>query len=103
MVPNTFFFHLVFLALPPPCCVFPLAYLELPKILIRKRVLDLKPMVYSEITFDGNVESIKRLYCKYSAEELASALFVSNLWLPNIASYAKHTLFAMALSSMKPE
>ena len=60
-------------------------------------------MVDSEITFDGNVESIKRLYCKYSAEELASALFVSNLWLPNIASYAKHMLFAMALSSMKPE
>ena len=60
-------------------------------------------MVDSEQTFDGNVESIKRLYRQYSAEELAAALFVSNLWLPNIASYAKHTLFAMTLSSMKPE
>lgn len=60
-------------------------------------------MVDSEKTFDGNVESIKRLYRNYSAEELAAALFVSNLWLPNIASPAKHTLFAMTLSSMKPE
>ena len=60
-------------------------------------------MVDSEKTFDGNLESIKRLYRKYSVEELAAALFVSNLWLPNIASHAKHTLFAMALSSLKPE
>ena len=60
-------------------------------------------MVDSEKTFDGNVESIKRLYRKYSSQELTAALFVSNLWLPNIASPAKHTLFAMALSSMKPE
>lgn len=60
-------------------------------------------MVDSEKTFAGSVESIKRLYRKYSAEELAAALFVSNLWLPNIASPAKHTLFAMTLSSMKPE
>src|SRR5206468_6163988 len=48
-------------------------------------------------------ESIKKLYREYSAEEIAAGLFVSNLWLPNIASPAKHTLFAMALSSMKPE
>jgi len=60
-------------------------------------------MVDSKKTFDANVESIKRLYRNYSVEELAAALFVSNLWLPNIASPAKHTLFAMALSSMKPE
>ena len=60
-------------------------------------------MVDSEKTFDGNVESIKRLYRKYSVEELAAALFVSYLWLPNIASPAKHTLFAITLSSMKPE
>jgi hypothetical protein len=60
-------------------------------------------MVDSEKIFDENVESIKRLYRQYSAEELAAALFVSNLWLPNIASYAKHTLFTMTLSSMKPE
>lgn len=60
-------------------------------------------MVDSEKIFDGDVESIKRLYRKYSAEELAAALFASNLWLPNIASPAKHTLFAMTLSSMRPE
>lgn len=87
----------------PPCCVVPLACLELPKIQISQRVPRLKPMVDSENIFDGKVESIKRLYCKYSAEELAAALFASNLWLPNIASPAKHTLFAMTLSSMKPE
>ena len=60
-------------------------------------------MVDSEKTFDASVESIKKLYREYSAEEIAAGLFVSNLWLPNIASPAKHTLFAMALSSMKPE
>lgn len=83
--------------------MFPLASLELPKIQIRQRVLHPKAMVDSEKFFDGSVESIKQLYRKYSAEELAAALFVSNLWLPNIASPAKHTLFAIALSSMKPE
>lgn len=62
-----------------------------------------KRMVDSETTFDGTVESIKMLYREYSVEEIAAALFVSNLWLPNIASPAKHTLFAMAFSSMKPK
>lgn len=60
-------------------------------------------MVDSEKSFDGNVESIKKLYREYSAEEIAAALFVSNLWLPNIASQVKHVLFAMVLCSMKPE
>ena len=60
-------------------------------------------MADSQKTFDGIVESIKKLYRAYSAEEIAAALFVSNLWLANIASPAKHALFAMALCSMKPE
>jgi len=60
-------------------------------------------MVDSEKTFDESVESIKRLYREYSATEIATAIFVSDLWLPNIASPAKHVMFAMALCSMKPE
>jgi len=47
-----------------------------------------KRMVDSQNAFDLSVESIKKLYREYSAEEIASALFVSNLWLPNIASPA---------------
>ena len=54
-------------------------------------------------TFGEVVESIKKLYRECSLDDVVTALFVSSIWLPNIASQVKHMLFAASLCSTQPE
>lgn len=49
------------------------------------------------------VVNIPKLFCQYSIREIASSLFVSSIWLPNISSMMKHQLLAAIFASIKPE
>lgn len=50
------------------------------------------------ISFNSSAKKISAIFQEYSVEDLATALFVSDTWLPNIASQVKHqflyTIFA---------
>jgi len=56
-----------------------------------------------EISFETAVRSISDIFCKYSVQDIATSLFVSNMWLPNIASGIKHQLLLAIFTSMGPE
>lgn len=49
------------------------------------------------------IDRIQELYQKYSITDLAETLFVSSLWLPNIASPVKHMLAVSCIVTLPPE
>ena len=53
--------------------------------------------------FQTNIESIAAIFLKYSIEDVANSLFVSDLWLPNIPSTVKHQLLTSIFATLKPE
>lgn len=52
--------------------------------------------------FDSSVQAISSVLRRYSVQDIAASLFVSSLWLPNIASPVKHTLLTAIFASQKP-
>lgn len=54
------------------------------------------------MSFNKQTERIKQLFAKHSADDVAQALFVSHLWLPNLASSVQDQLFAAIFLAMKP-
>src|SRR3972149_2080757 len=51
----------------------------------------------------STVEKLSHLFKEYSAGDVATALFVSSLWLPNNGSTIKHLLWTTILASLKAE
>ena len=51
----------------------------------------------------STVEKLSHLFKEYSAGDVATALFVSSLWLPNNGSTIKHLLWTTILASLKSE
>jgi hypothetical protein len=76
----------------------------------KKGMKSLNPMaaMISELTtkesaaFDSAARVIAELFRKYSLLDLATSLFVSTMWLPNIASPVKHQFFILLLASLRP-
>lgn len=56
-----------------------------------------------DVAFDSSVKAISKVFCKYSVQDVATSLFASNLWLPNIASPIKHQLLLSIFATLKPE
>lgn len=54
-------------------------------------------------SFRATVTSISELFYEYSINDIATSIFVSNLWLPNIASPVKHQFFTAIFATLKPE
>lgn len=54
-------------------------------------------------SFNSCVKKISQVFCNYSIEDVATSLFISNIWLPNIASPIKHQLLTAIFVSLKPE
>ena len=50
-------------------------------------------------SFDSGVKRISQILCDYSVQDIVTALFVSSIWLPNIASPVKHQLLYAILAS----
>lgn len=53
--------------------------------------------------FQQTVEKITSLFSQYTIEDITTSLFVSSMWLPNVASPVQHQLLVAILASMKPE
>jgi hypothetical protein len=49
------------------------------------------------------VEDIRNLFVNYSANDVASSLFISSLWLPNNGSTIKHLLWTTIFATCEPE
>src|SRR5690242_20353373 len=56
-----------------------------------------------EISFQITVENISAIFSEYTIEDIATSLFVSCIWLPNIASPVQHQLLIAVFASIKPE
>ena len=56
-----------------------------------------------KVKFDSIVKDISRIFLQYSPSDIAISLFVSSMWLPNIASPIKHQLLVSIFASLKPE
>ncbi|MDI6800513.1 MAG: hypothetical protein QMD01_00440 [Thermodesulfovibrionales bacterium] len=56
-----------------------------------------------DISFEAALQSIPDIFCKYSVQDIATSLFISNMWLPNIASGVKHQFLLSIFASMGPE
>ena len=54
------------------------------------------------LEFDSSVKAISSVLRRYSVQDIATSLFVSSLWLPNIASPVKHQFLAAIFASLKP-
>jgi hypothetical protein len=55
-----------------------------------------------DISFKIACEPISEIFRKYSVKDIATTLFVSSLWLPNVASGIKQQLLVSIFASMKP-
>lgn len=55
------------------------------------------------MAFDSSVKAISNVFLKYNIQDVATSLFASNLWLPNIASPIKHQLLLSIFATLKPE
>ncbi|MBI5954565.1 MAG: hypothetical protein HY865_23155 [Chloroflexi bacterium] len=53
--------------------------------------------------FETSIKKISATLCEFSIDEIANALFVSSIWLPNIASPIQHQLLVTIFASLKPE
>jgi len=54
-------------------------------------------------SFQSSIQAISDIFRKYSAEDVAKSIFVSNMWLPNIASPVKHQFLTAIFATLKPE
>lgn len=54
-------------------------------------------------TFNIAVEIIPKIYHQYSIRDIATSLFISSIWLPNISSMIKQQLLTAIFASIKPE
>jgi len=54
-------------------------------------------------SFQSGIEAISAIFLKYSVEDVAKSIFVSNMWLPNIASPVKHQFLTAIFATLKPE
>ena len=54
-------------------------------------------------SFQSSIDAISSTLIKYSVEDVALALFVSNIWLPNISSTVTHQLLTTIFATIKPE
>jgi hypothetical protein len=54
------------------------------------------------VTFNQSVKDISPIYYQYNLKDVATAIFISSLWLPNISSLVKHQLLTAILVSSKP-
>jgi len=54
-------------------------------------------------SFKDSIKAISKIFCKYSILDVATSLFISDMWLPNIASSVKHQLLMTIFASLKPE
>jgi len=68
----------------------------------RKKMLESKT---NEITlsFRSAIEAISAIFRRCSIEDVAKSIFISNTWLPNIASPIKHQFFIAIFATLKPE
>lgn len=53
--------------------------------------------------FERAVQKVSQIFCEYSFEDVATTLFVSVTWLPNVASPIQHQLLTAILASLKPQ
>lgn len=60
------------------------------------------PITDSRLEFRYAVEAISEVFRAYSLRDVATSLFVSSIWLPNIASPIKHQLLSAILVSLSP-
>ncbi|HOX28040.1 MAG TPA: hypothetical protein PLQ76_02670, partial [bacterium] len=59
-------------------------------------------MAEKNILFSESVETITKFLMEFSIQDIASSLFVSHLWLPNVSSIIKHQLLVSILASTDP-
>lgn len=55
----------------------------------------------NDISFEKSLYKIGEIYKKHSFEDVATSLFISSLWLPNIASPVSHQFLIAILASFK--
>ena len=55
-----------------------------------------------ETSFKDSIKAISKIFCKYSILDVATSLFISDMWLPNIASSVKRQLLIIIFASLKP-
>jgi hypothetical protein len=70
------------------------------KELLEPRIEEMEKIKQS---FQSIIQAISDLLRKYSVEDVAESLFISNMWLPNIASPVKHQLLTAIFAATKPE
>ena len=56
----------------------------------------------SEEKYSLTIEKIREFFKRYSVQDIATSLFVSSLWLPNIASPVKHQFLTAIFASTNP-
>lgn len=63
-----------------------------------------KSFVYfgNSMQFNKSTKYLARLFRKHSVHDVATSLFISSLWLPNISSAVKHQLLVAIFLSLKP-
>lgn len=54
-------------------------------------------------SFHESLGILRTLFLQYSSRDIATSLFVSNLWLPNIFAVLKHPFLIGLFASLKPE
>lgn len=52
--------------------------------------------------YNQALESIQDLYSSYSIADILTSLFVSSVWLPNIASLVTHQFYIALFASVNP-
>lgn len=57
----------------------------------------------SKVKFGSAVKDVSKIFCSHSPFDVATALFVSSVWLPNIPSQIKHQLLVSIFASLKPQ
>ncbi|MBM4146942.1 MAG: hypothetical protein FJ240_11860, partial [Nitrospira sp.] len=79
--------------------------MQLSEEALDKKIADVHEGRMQELdtSFQEAVQSITDIFSKYSIQDIATALFVSSLWLPNIASGIKHQLLLSIFVSIEPE
>ena len=50
-----------------------------------------------------SARKISQIFSDYDIEDVVASLFVSNIWLPNIASPVQHLFLTMIFTSLKPD
>lgn len=54
-------------------------------------------------SFQSAIEAISSIFYNYSIKDIASLIFISNIWLPNIASPVKHQFLTAIFATLTPK